>query len=622
MVTLSLDANPNGATLSGTTSVPSINGVATFSDLSIDKPGRYTITAAASGLSSSTSSVFGVFDSSCITGLMSWWKGEGDANDANAVNNGAINGNVTFAPGKVGQAFDFNGSGFVHMDNPLALVEGNAMTLEAWVNPRAANCSTILSRGSGTDGNTDYILNVGFNGSSCGAEMKVALYVAGAWDISSSAVPLNAWSHVAVSYDGLETRFYINGNLDRVVSHPGTIHHSSTPFYLGRQGTACNCNYFNGLIDEPSVYNRALGASEVSNIVTAGSFGKCHSNLPPVARAKNITVAANANCSATVAAVDVNNGSSDPEDGTNITLLLDATGPFGLGPHTVTLTARDSQGISSTAQAIVTVVDTTAPVIILNGVNPMNVELGSVFSDPGATASDGCAGNLTGSIVKTGSVNTSVVGSYLRRYNVSDASHNAAPEVIRTVKVVDTTAPSVTAPPASSGYSDINCQAAIPNVLPQVVASDLGGPVTLSQSPTAGTLVGVGPRTITITGKDPSNNSKSVTTTFTVVGGPSFTVSVNPSSVRRGNLVTLTTAFNNCASSSQALTLKVSLTKPGSSTLMVSLPLTLKAGQKGSLAIPVPIANSTPTGLYSLTLDVYVGGVKIGTSTAQLTVNP
>src|SRR5262249_48172926 len=40
-------------------------------------------------------------------GLVSWWRGEGNANDAQGGNNGALVGGVSYAPGKVGQAFSF-----------------------------------------------------------------------------------------------------------------------------------------------------------------------------------------------------------------------------------------------------------------------------------------------------------------------------------------------------------------------------------------------------------------------------------------------------------------------------------------------------------------------------------
>ncbi|MDO6599031.1 GEVED domain-containing protein [Tenacibaculum sp. 1_MG-2023] len=93
--------------------------------------------------------------------------------------------------------------------------------------------------------------------------------------------------------------------------------------------------------------------------------------------------------------------------------------------------------------------DTIAPVITLNGSSTMNLTVGDSFTDPGATASDNLDGNLTSSIVTTGSVNTSSAGTYTLNYNVSDAAGNAATQVSRTVNVnADTQAP--TAPTSLS----------------------------------------------------------------------------------------------------------------------------------------------------------------------------
>ena len=96
--------------------------------------------------------------------------------------------------------------------------------------------------------------------------------------------------------------------------------------------------------------------------------------------------------------------------------------------------------------------DTTAPVITLNGSATINVNVGNSFTDPGATATDNIDGNLTSSIVVTGSVNTNSVGSYTLNYNVSDAAGNAATQVSRTVNVVDGTAPVI----ILNGASTIN----------------------------------------------------------------------------------------------------------------------------------------------------------------------
>lgn len=81
--------------------------------------------------------------------------------------------------------------------------------------------------------------------------------------------------------------------------------------------------------------------------------------------------------------------------------------------------------------------DTIAPVITLNGAATMQVAKGTTFTDPGATAQDNVDGDITSKIVVTGSVNTAVVGTYTLRYNVKDNAGNFAPEVTRTVNVVE-----------------------------------------------------------------------------------------------------------------------------------------------------------------------------------------
>ena len=116
-----------------------------------------------------------------------------------------------------------------------------------------------------------------------------------------------------------------------------------------------------------------------------------------------------------------------------------------VGTYTVTYNVSDTSGNAAVpVTRTVNVVDTTAPVITLLGDNPMTIEVGSTFTDPGATASDAGDGDLTSSIVVTGSVDTSTLGTYTLTYNVSDASGNVADPVTRTVNVVDTTAPVIT----------------------------------------------------------------------------------------------------------------------------------------------------------------------------------
>ena len=95
---------------------------------------------------------------------------------------------------------------------------------------------------------------------------------------------------------------------------------------------------------------------------------------------------------------------------------------------------------------IQSLVDTTAPVITLNGSSTIDLDLGDTYVEEGATASDNKDGDITANIVVGGdTVDTNTAGAYVVTYNVSDAAGNAATEVTRTVNVIpDTTAPVIT----------------------------------------------------------------------------------------------------------------------------------------------------------------------------------
>src|SRR5438067_4896583 len=97
-----------------------------------------------------------------------------------------------------------------------------------------------------------------------------------------------------------------------------------------------------------------------------------------------------------------------------------------------------------------------------------------------------------------------------------------------TFTVTDTSVPTVSCPAPTSASADGSCQAVVPNVLGGVTASDScsgTNGITLVQSPAAGTLVGLGAHTITVTATDEANNSATCTTTFTVTDTTVPTVS-------------------------------------------------------------------------------------------------
>ena len=81
--------------------------------------------------------------------------------------------------------------------------------------------------------------------------------------------------------------------------------------------------------------------------------------------------------------------------------------------------------------------DTVFPVITILGDNPASVELGSTYTDAGATSDGG------ESVSSSGSVDTNTVGTYTITYSASDAAGNTS-TATRTVNVVDTTPPVIT----------------------------------------------------------------------------------------------------------------------------------------------------------------------------------
>ena len=105
--------------------------------------------------------------------------------------------------------------------------------------------------------------------------------------------------------------------------------------------------------------------------------------------------------------------------------------------YIVTYNVSDASG-NAAVQLIRTVLvnpDNTAPVISLIGSSTIDVPVGGVYNEQGATATDNIDGNISTNIIISGVVDTNTLGTYFVTYNVSDAAGNPAVEVVRTVNV-------------------------------------------------------------------------------------------------------------------------------------------------------------------------------------------
>jgi RHS repeat-associated protein len=95
------------------------------------------------------------------------------------------------------------------------------------------------------------------------------------------------WHHVVGTYDGTKALVYVDGLSGPPAFGTGWLNPSATPVILGNDNCCGNDpitydRFFEGSLDEVSIYDRALSASEVAALYLAGSAGKCDSGAPEI----------------------------------------------------------------------------------------------------------------------------------------------------------------------------------------------------------------------------------------------------------------------------------------------------------------------------------------------------
>ncbi len=188
-----------------------------------------------------------------------------------------MNGGVTFAPGKVGQAFDLDGStGSVSIPASSSLnagVHGTGLTIECWIKP-----NDILSTHPLVEFNNGSAWGVHFWIYGFPQSRLLNVIATGAPNhfvyAPADILTTNDFQHVAGTYDtnsGIGTVYY-NGQAVATTFLGYFTPQTSYNLYLG-QRPCCGITYYNGLQDEVGIYNRALSATEVAAIYNEGSAG-------------------------------------------------------------------------------------------------------------------------------------------------------------------------------------------------------------------------------------------------------------------------------------------------------------------------------------------------------------
>ena len=200
-------------------------------------------------------------------GLIGYWKfDEGTGTVTKDFSGKGNNGNIygaEWVSGKIGQALSFDGAGdYVDCGNDASLNTGDVFTFSLWVYPREEtrvnprivnkhdehkNNYQIWSKG---DSASSFGAKFVRNGTACENQADIVFE----WD---------KWYHLVVVFENSAIRFYVNGSLVPNKEGMSAGAQINANLFLGQSG---DYSYFNGLLDEVRIYNRALNPTEIREL--------------------------------------------------------------------------------------------------------------------------------------------------------------------------------------------------------------------------------------------------------------------------------------------------------------------------------------------------------------------
>lgn len=195
------------------------------------------------------------------SGLVLYLPLDKDSQDMSGLGNHGVPTSTQIVPGKIGQAYDFNGidsTVITPLDiNPEKIPE---MSITCWVYPRSGNGRRQVW--SQDDGGYDRSLLVENGGWS--------VFIGGSNWITGQSVDLNQWQFLTVVFTSTDVLFYKNGEKFSYGTAGETGVISGNTFTLG-DNPAGYSEFFDGLIDEVRVYNRVLSDEDIQSILSASS---------------------------------------------------------------------------------------------------------------------------------------------------------------------------------------------------------------------------------------------------------------------------------------------------------------------------------------------------------------
>jgi hypothetical protein len=198
------------------------------------------------------------------TGLIGSWhldesSGTAAFDSSGNANNGVVTG-TTLATGISGSGKSFNGTSdyIVVTDSPSLRISN--YTAEVWIKPNGVPNETW----KGIIGKPGRNFNIWLNNTGyIHHKFHSSISTNDGIDTPAGLIVWDSWNHIVITNDGTTAKTYINGIEAATGSSNGSQVIDNNALYIGRNLDGAASNYFNGVIDEPRIYNRALSAAEI-----------------------------------------------------------------------------------------------------------------------------------------------------------------------------------------------------------------------------------------------------------------------------------------------------------------------------------------------------------------------
>jgi uncharacterized protein YcnI len=204
--------------------------------------------------------------------LVAYWKFEQNALDSTANrNNGSITGPVSWTPSIQGYGITLSGTNnFVTCQDSSSLnIQGNLITIEAWIKFSAIQDGVICAKYQGNNG---YALRTEGG--------KLSFFSGTTWSLSTGTVNDGNWHYVVVTGNGSAGAFYIDAQPSGTFTYTAIRNNAGAPLYIGcNEGAGC----FAGNIDELAIWKKALTQAEIQshyyNLQGIVAYWKLEKNL-------------------------------------------------------------------------------------------------------------------------------------------------------------------------------------------------------------------------------------------------------------------------------------------------------------------------------------------------------